>query len=680
MPSKLQNILELYSDTLNNITKSPEEWISFLMSAANNYKYNFDEQVLIYVQRPDAIACADIETWNTKVKRWVSKGSKGIALVDYNNGIAKLRHVFDISDTYDRYNKPFSLWKVEEKHYNEIIERLEARFGELEVKENLGQSIISSAFNSVDDNLPDYLSELISLKENSFLEELDDLNIEVKLRNLLVNSVSFIIMKRCDIDPFNYFSIDDFRDIVDFNTYDTVTRLGAATSDIAETSLREIAKTVKEIKIFEKNSNYTFVENEEKNYDNNIESNERSGQDANNIYNERGLQYTKSNDTRSERESEYREIFDDEVELHQGKQKRIIYGFKNEERTYKSLKRNREISKNPNRTDNSTIEQVRASNGRNKSNRPNEMGSNDEQFQEFSRRDSDTRIDLQLEELSSVDEQINKIIEAENKENSAFLFTQEMIDKTLQSGSNFSEGKYRIYEYFQKSLSKTENIEFLKKEYGIGGSSAAYSYAEFGQSHDSKGILLYKGFEDKRPELLLKWSDVEKRIAELIFADRYLTSKEMEEYPKWLEEREKAKNLKEIKADLSKRVKEKTLLDSFFEFCIDRDIFDMSNGTPEKLKQDLEKTFTKSEWVKETIDYLNAVLYSVENGDLELETELKYFIDKLETYMLELNKEYVFRLGDTVYIGDEEFEIASIGFMNVQLYDPRFPMFRKRNV
>ena len=238
MPSKLQNTVSLYNETLKEISRSPENWASFLITASNNYKYNFANQVLIFVQRPEATACADIDTWNKKVKRWVNKGAKGIALLEEKNGQNYLKHVFDVTDTHNYRGTQLNLWKVDEKYKDDIIESLEAQFGDLENKSNLAEAIISASYNSVEDNIPDYLADLITSKEDSLLEELDDFNIEVEFRALLSNSVAFATMQRCGINPYDYFSIDDFRGIVEFNTLDTLSRIGAATSDIAE-NIRE---------------------------------------------------------------------------------------------------------------------------------------------------------------------------------------------------------------------------------------------------------------------------------------------------------------------------------------------------------------------------------------------------------------------------------------------------------
>jgi N12 class adenine-specific DNA methylase len=547
MPSKLQNVVNIYNETLSDMSKSPENWASFLITASNNYKYNFAEQVLIFVQRPDATACADIDTWNSKVKRWVNKGAKGIALLEEINGYNRLRHVFDVSDTHNYRGTKLNLWQVNENYHNEIIETLEARFGELENKSNLAQAIISASYNSVEDNLPDYLRDLITSKDNSLLEELDDFNIEVSFRILLSNSVAYMTMQRCGINPFDYFSLDDFRGIVDFNTLDTISVLGAATSDIAETNLREIHQAIRNLQIQEKNKNHTFVEKEKIN-DNIIKESERSVDYGNNIQRNRGLPNTQFNDRENERESSSGQILSNEVKLSERAQKRSIYGFNDEKRTYKSSSRNSKISNRKNRNDNKGLNEERKYYRGFESTRPNEMGTKDEQFEEYSGGDSNSRTNLQLN-LISEEQQKQKIADMSNNDVPAiFEFTQEMIDRTLQNGSNFEYGKFRIYQQMTSSLSSKENIDFLKKEYGMGGSSSAYSGADFGQQHDAKGILLYKGYKDNRPERLLTWSYVEKRLRELVLNDRYLNTKEFDEYLVWLDNdtKEKISSIKEI--------------------------------------------------------------------------------------------------------------------------------------
>lgn len=244
MPNKYQLINEMARETLKDITSKPEEWIKFLDTASSNYKYDFNEQVLIYAQKPDATACAEIEIWNKRLKRWVTKGAKGIALISLQDGRNIIRHVFDISDTYSGINKELKLWEVKESYHNGIIETLENSFGDLVIKGNLSEAIYSATQNLVEDNFNDYLRELKEVVKYSSLKDLEENEVDGAFVTLLTNSITYMVMKRCDLDPSTQFSADTFNQITNFDTRQVISRLGAAISDIAEQELREIYSTV----------------------------------------------------------------------------------------------------------------------------------------------------------------------------------------------------------------------------------------------------------------------------------------------------------------------------------------------------------------------------------------------------------------------------------------------------
>jgi len=281
LATKLQLITELSERTTHAVVKNPVNWTAFLKTAAWNYKYPFQDQLLIYSQRPDATACAEIELWNQKLGRWVNRGSKGIALIDDSGSRLALRHVFDVSDTNSRENRPVTLWAMRDKYTEAVTETLESTFGELEEKQELAAALISAARNAVEDNFPDYLSDLMNCRENSFLEELDDLNVEVIFKEILKNSVAYIALVRCSYPADEYLTFEDFQGIVNFNTLDTVSHLGAATSDISEMLLREIGTTVKELQIAEKKQIRTFVKNQDVRHNESVKQNinsERNGE------------------------------------------------------------------------------------------------------------------------------------------------------------------------------------------------------------------------------------------------------------------------------------------------------------------------------------------------------------------------------------------------------------------
>lgn len=319
MTRRIRDITELYGETLKEISKSPDEWLSFMECAAMNYKYSFSDQALIYAQKPETVACAEIETWNRSFKRWVNKGATGIALLTEKNGYPFLRYVFDVSDTNSRLGKNFLLWTVTKAYEENVIEALENRYGELENKTSLATAIISSAYNMVEDNLPDYLEDLKQFSDNSMLGSQDDNHIKATYQTLLSNSVAFMMMKRCGIDPTEYFKADDFKDIQEFNTYDTITRLGVATSDISEMGLREIYATIKNVRKNEIDKIRTFDKEKQIDYDisenRNIES-ERSEEYAkSNLHNAGRLQNTRPNVATEREERSQWEIRIDEAKL-----------------------------------------------------------------------------------------------------------------------------------------------------------------------------------------------------------------------------------------------------------------------------------------------------------------------------------------------------------------------------
>lgn len=548
MANKYQLINEMASETLKEITQNGESWIKFLNTASNNYKYSFNEQVLIYAQKPNATACADIETWNKKLRRWVNKGAKGIALLSMENGRNVLRHVFDISDTHSGINKEFKLWEIKPSYENGIIETLENSFGNLEVKSNLAEAIYSASINLVEDNYQDYLVDLKEVLDGSLLEEMQDIDLEGNFIVLLAKSISYMAMKRCGIDPTEHFNVSDFEMISSFNNKRVVSRLGAAISDIAEQELREIYSSVINYEKNYKLTNRTFVNNEKINYHNNEEKNNegRNDYDRINIQSNGRLPNTTSSITKNE-ENGTGEILKNEGEIPKRTQKRVIRGINVRWQDGRTFRRNRGNSSKQIETTNQTISRESSSERRNEESRSNGLGTSNELNTKSSRGNDNNRVDLQLnlftdsyippiKNLPSVEEQINNIqAQAEVENTSAFEFTQKVIDDVLLEGSHFADGKFRIYRLFQESYSTEDNITFLKKEYGEGGGGVR-NYENLDEWHNAKGIRLTLGLKENAPETLLTWSKVEKRIKELVNADIYLNSNEKEEYQKWLNE------------------------------------------------------------------------------------------------------------------------------------------------
>ena len=259
MAIRYKALTELYQETQRSVT-APDQWRAFLASACRNYRLSFDEQLLVYAQRPDATAVLEIERWNRQFGRWVNRGANGIAVFDgEHNGKPRLKYYFDISDTHEaRFSRPVPLWTVREEYAPDIIETLENSFGELEHKEDLGEALLSAAKNAVEDNMPDYLSELKTLTEGSFLEGLDELNLEVKYRRAVQNSIGYMLLVRCGLDPSDYFEDEDFRDVTNFNTPQTLNALGVAAGDISQMCLSAISRTALALQRQPKKENRTF--------------------------------------------------------------------------------------------------------------------------------------------------------------------------------------------------------------------------------------------------------------------------------------------------------------------------------------------------------------------------------------------------------------------------------------
>jgi len=319
MAAKYQLITELYRRTGIAVAKNPQAWQGFLSSACRNYKCRFDEQLLIYAQRPDAVAVAKLETWNRQFKRWVNKDSKGIAVFDPKGRRNTLKYYFDVSDTHEGYygSRPVPIWQMDERYEQAVMERLSDRFGDVE-STDLASDLMETAKNAVEDNLQDYFSQLKDCTKDSFLEELDDFNIEVIYRRLATNSVAFMLISRCGLDTNEFFDREDFADIVNFNTPATINAIGVATSDIAEMALREISQSIRNVQIAEKDQNRTFAQKTQAQYDKGRQQPERSEyNERNHLQQTGGLSYSRPNITDRARALMHRDYLE--------KHKRVTY-------------------------------------------------------------------------------------------------------------------------------------------------------------------------------------------------------------------------------------------------------------------------------------------------------------------------------------------------------------------
>ena len=546
MAAKYQLITELYQRTGVTVVKNPQAWQGFLSSACRNYKCRFDEQLLIYAQRPDAIAVAELEAWNRLFKRWVNKDSKGIAVFDPKGRRNTLKYYFDVSDTHEGYygSKTVPIWQMNERYEQAVMERLSDRFGEAD-STDLAAVLLETAKNAVEDNLQDYTAQLKSCTKDSFLEELDDFNVEVLYRQLAINSVAFMLMSRCGLDTEEYFDREEFGDIVNFNTPDTLNAIGIATSDISEMALKEISLSIRNVQMAEKTQNRTLAQTPQASYDNGRIQPERSGKnERNHVQQAGGLPYSRPHITDRARASAW-QIRNAAQELSGAAQAGDLpqpadIGQAERPSSQSGTDRTPEIGA----SDEAALSRAGRDGGTERE-RPDAVDRSDKQHPLTGGGSDTERADLQLSfanedevraNLPTVDEQLEMMVEAEEEKSSAFSVSQEDIDSVLQSGSGIQEGKYRIYRQFQKHEDSKKNTAFLKQEYGIGGGTHIYPDGTRGSSdHNSKGIAIEKYGSYTNPDLLLSWAKVEKRLRELIKDNRYLNPKEKEHYPDYLE-------------------------------------------------------------------------------------------------------------------------------------------------
>ena len=707
MAAKYQLITELYRRTGVAVAKNPQAWQGFLAAACRNYKCRFDEQLLIYAQRPDAVAVAQLETWNKQFRRWINKDSKGIAVFDPKGRRNTLKYYFDVSDTHEGYygSRPVPIWQMNERYEQAVMERLSDRFGEMEGSD-LASVLMETAKNAVEDNLQDYLSQLKDCTKDSFLEELDDYNVEVIYKRLAANSVAFMLISRCGLDTDGFFDREDFQEIVNFNTPATINALGIATSDIAEMTLREISLTIRDVQMAEKTQNRTFAQKPQARYDIGREQPERSKYNERNHLHQTGrLSYSRPDISDRARASAWQIRFDAQGLSGAAQESDLPQPADNGQAERTSA---------PDRTDGTTTvgasdEAATSRTGRDRgteSESPDAVGRTDEQHPQSGGGSDTDRADLQLDRsqpadesianetevranLPTVDEQIEMIAETEDEKSSAFVVSQENIDSVLVSGSGFQNGKYRIYRQFGKHEDSKANITFLKQEYGVGGGTHDYpDGTKGGHSHDGKGIHIEKHGSYTNPELILSWSKVEKRLRELIKNNRYLNEKEKDHYPEFLKSveapqyeidtQEKVNRQRFIDAhrDLPPADKRDTLSLRLSDFIRDLDGYekgllenvnrnDLADVTAEQMEQHLGDPAT----VQQLIDFL-ALVQGKTSDVYSRSNAWRFSQELLELYPLR----YLYHEDDVVYIGADKYVVTSIEDNSVYLQNEQFPI------
>lgn len=699
MAAKYQLITELYRRTGVAVAKNPQAWQGFLSSACRNYKCRFDEQLLIYAQRPDAVAVAKLETWNRQFKRWVNKDSKGIAVFDPKGRRNTLKYYFDVSDTHEGYygSRPVPIWQMDERYEQAVMERLSDRFGDVE-STDLASALMETAKNAVEDNLQDYFSQLKDCTKDSFLEELDDFNIEVVYRRLAANSVAFMLISRCGLDTNEFFDRDDFADIVNFNTPATINAIGVATSDIAEMALREISQSIRNVQMAEKDQNRTFAQRTQAQYDKGRQQPERSEyNEQNHLQQTGGLSYSRPNITDRARASAWQVRFDAQGLSGEAQASDLSQSVDIGQAERASARGRADSTPEVGASDEAALSRAGRDRGTERES-TDAVGRTDEQHPQPSGGSDTDRTDLQVSvakedevrvNLPTVDEQIEMIAKAEDEKASAFAISKEDIDSVLQKGSGVADGKYRIYRQFQKGVDRQKNIEFLKNEYGTGGGTHIFPDGFSGHSwHDSKGLAIDRNGTYTNHDLVLKWSQVEKRLRELIKDNRYLNPKEKDHYADYLESvsapqyeidtQRKIARQRFIDAhrDLPPADKRDTLALRLSDFIRDLDRYekdllsaversDLADVTAEQMEQHLSDPST----VQQLIDFLAQVqwkttsVFSRSNG-------WKFTEELRELHPLR----YLYNEGDVVYIGADKYEIATLTEEKVYLQNAEFPI------
>ena len=543
MATKQQRISDLMEQTINRVTDNPRAWEVFLQTAARLYKYPFEEQILIYVQRPDATACASIEFWNKHMRRWVNRGTKGIALIDDSTGKMTLRHVFDVSDTHSLEHIPFRLWQMNKAHQEQVIEELSHQFGDADETTSGFESQLRDIIrNAIQDNIADYFTELLTGRDGSYLAGLDELNAGVVFREVLTDSVYYIVFNRLGLDM-KALPDDLFKDIFNFNTFDTVMQLGGATSDISEMVLRQIERTVKGI---EKQERDRLAKPDRLKDNISRDEEERSGEHGDHIHTAGRLPDTRSDVGRAG-DTSHREIRNAEEVVSQEPKEGDIRGDAAVREAGQSFGGDRPDGERTSESGYGANGKVSRRDGGNESQRPDEVDGAHEHDQAPGGGSGVSGSHLQLALFPTTEEQIKAIEQAEAEKTSAFSISQADIDEVLARGSGVADGKYRIYFYFLEPHSLQDKMTFLREEYGIGGRSNALKDADHSwENHDGKGIKLTRGsLLSPDAEILLTWIHAAKRIGELISADRYLSDAEEAHLPIYQEEQQDREALRE---------------------------------------------------------------------------------------------------------------------------------------
>lgn len=528
MAIRYKALTELYLETQRSVT-APDQWRAFLASACRNYRLSFDEQLLVFAQRPEATAVLEIERWNRQFGRWVNRGANGIAVFDgEHNGKPRLKYYFDISDTHEaRFPRPVPLWTVREEYAPDIIETLENSFGELEHKENLGEALLSTAKNAVEDNMPDYLSELKTLTEGSFLEELDELNLEVEYRRAVQNSIGYMLLVRCGLDPSGYFEDEDFRGVLNFNTPQTLNALGVATGDISQMCLSAISRTVLALQRQPQKENRTFEPQQKNQYAVTEQENtqpERSFEyDRDHLHQAGRLQSAEPSAAPGGAGSPW-EIRIASEEVPQGAPQGDVHEFVDQRQAEQPSGGDPADGPAPDGGNRSADGESRGRDGGTESQRPDEMGADDEQPAERSGGNGAGGTDLQLieePEESAGGEQLP-----------ALLDEKQIMAIIANKDDDLKYKKKQIELFFSVHNDVQERAEYLKSAYQDRYTEIIADGQRLGYKPQENGLLMWEGsYPSRTKESVFSWDIVAQWTAQLIDKKEYFIQTDIPRLP-----------------------------------------------------------------------------------------------------------------------------------------------------
>lgn len=527
MPSKVQLYAQMADRTAEQITGSYQKWTAFLTTAARLYKYPYNEQLMIFAQRPEATACAEYDLWNKQMRRYVRRGSKGIALVDTSSDQPKLRYVFDVSDTSGGENsrRPY-LWEYRQEHREVVSAALEQHF-DVSGENGLADQLERVAAQLVDEYWHDNRRDIVGIVDGSFLEDYDEFNIGAAFRNAAVVSTTYALLSRCGMQPGDYFEHEDFLNVFDFNTPQTVAALGTAISQSSELVLRQIEVTIK---------NYEREKIAERS-----ESHERTD-----LYPQRGLSDSRPEPDRTAA-NPAGQVRQDAEELPEGASSGAVEQPAAVREVVPSSAGDRRGSEQPAGTDDAGADEVGGRDGIAESQRPDEVGRTDEHAESAGRGNDphgtgvqlnmfDAPAGAQMSFFPSEAEQIQFIAEAESVTPSAFsmFISQDDIDHILRAGGNADAARMKIAAEFSKQKPLEDRAAFLKALY-YGGNGLITDNGRLSAWYGDDGIHIATGDTSRylRSAQVIGWADAAERIEELLDGGAFATNLEVTEAPRY---------------------------------------------------------------------------------------------------------------------------------------------------